>query len=298
MEKIRIIIDTTTTVQDDFIKKHNLYVIHNCISDENGNVYRDEKTIEQKRWVSEKIRNEGVIFTTSFINGAIMQEAVEELLKTCDKVLYVSLGKGFSGQYSSALQVEKIFDGKFVVFDSNSVCANNEILVKWLVEYVEAGNPIDKAVIEAHMDEINSMAPTLFTTPIYDGLIKNGRIPSYVAKILKISKLFPIIATEESNKKFGFFRKWEHNQIKIIEGLDSRFGTQKPRGDDIKEVYINESLLPENVLESLILQLMNYFQIPREKINVRSNPLLIFSSTLIDSYGVTILTNGIKKIKL
>ncbi|MGL4951544.1 MAG: DegV family protein [Mycoplasma sp.] len=298
MKKIRIIIDTMTTVTDDFIKEHNLHLLRNCLSDHAGNVYVDEKTDEQKRWVANMIETKGEFFATSYINGTIMQEAVEELLKTCDMVLYVSLGKGFSGQYSAALQVEKLFDGKFIVFDSNSVAANNEILLKWLVEYIESGNEIDKKYIEAKMQEINDTAPTLFTTPVYQGLIKAGRVPYLVAKILRISKLFPLIATEESNKKYGFFKKWESNQMKIIEGLDERFGGQKPRGKDIKNIYIVNSLLDQATIDSLIEKLHNYFEVSKDIILVRTTPLMIFSGTLLNSYGVTVQTHTMKKTKL
>ncbi|MGL4950918.1 MAG: DegV family protein [Mycoplasma sp.] len=297
MEKIKIIIDTMTTLQEDYIKKNDLLVLKNCLSDSKGNIYPDERTDEQKRIICEKVKKEGEVFTTSFINGAIMQDAAEKLLKTCDKVLYISLGKGFSGQFNVASQVEKEMNGKFIVFDTDTVAANTEILVRWLVEYIKT-NPVDKAVMEAKMRDINETAPTLFTTRFYDGLIKAGRMPSFMGKILKVSKLFPIVATEESNKKFGFFKKWETNQEKLIESMDERFGETKPRGKDIKTIYITSSLLPAETIEELKEKISKHFQVDKKIIEVRTTPLMVFCSSLDDSYGITILTNGMKRIKL
>lgn len=296
MKNIRFIIETSTTLPDEYLKANKITPMYMSISDKEGNMYVDERTDKQKAWVSTEIETKSTVFATSFINVGIMQEVVEKLLKECDCVVYVSLGKLYSGQYNSAMEVQKHFKGKFVVLHSNAISVNHEILTRWTIEYLKTA-PIDVNYIEAQYNEMNKHITTIFTTPKYDGLIKTGRVPPIVVKALKMIKLIPLIASEEVNKRYKFFRKWSEAERQVFEGVDGRFKIA-PRGTEIKELYITASILSKEYVEKLKDLASKYFHVSKDIIQVRTTPLVVFVSTLKDSFGITVYTKTLEKLKL
>lgn len=295
-KKIRIIIETANSLPDDYAKANNITILPMAISDQDGNLYKDERSDEQKEWAYKAIESQEKIFTTSFINMGVMQEVVAKLLKEADLVIYVSLSKGFSGQYNSALEVEKVFNGKFVVFHSAAVCTNMEIQNRWLVDFLK-NNDFNREYIQNHLEEINRHVATVFTTPLYQGLINSGRVPQIVSKALKLIKLFPIIASEECNKKYGFIKKWVDVDKQLFKALDERFITP-PRGEEIREMYIISSLLTMEAIAALKTSMATYYQISESQIHVRSTPLVIFVVTLKNSFGISVYTNNLERIPL
>lgn len=294
MKKIRFITDTSTTLTDEFIKANNIVKLPNSITDADK-VYFDDRTDKQKEWVSEQVENQKARFSTSFVNFQVMHDAVAELLKECDLVLYVSLGKGYSGQYNSAMEVVKKFKGKFIAYQSDAIACNSEILIQWLVDYAKTNDDFDVKTIETKMYELNTHITTIFATPKYEGLCSSGRVPVAVAKIFKLVKLFPIVLSEEVNKRYLFFKKWSESQNKLIEALDKRFHSA-PKGDEVKQIIICSSLLKKDYLDSLIQKLIVHYQIAKEKISVRTTPLVVMVATLVDSVGLCIYTKTLQKI--
>lgn len=295
-KKIRIIIETSNSLPADYAKANNITVLPMAICDQEGNLYNDERSDKQKEWAYNAIETGEKVFTTSFINTGIMQEVVEKLLLEADLVIYISLSKGFSGQYNAALEVEKMFDGRFVVFDSGAVCTNMEIQNRWLIEYLKE-NDFNKQDIQNQIEEINRHVTTVFTTPLYQGLVNSGRIPQIVCKALKLIKLFPIIASEECNKKYGFIKKWVDVDKQLFKALDARF-ENPPRGKEIREMYIISSLLTKEAIAILKTNMAEHYQINESQIFVRSTPLVIFVVTLKNSFGISIYTNNLERIPL
>lgn len=297
MKKIGFMYDSTGSVDKDFLKENDIYLIRNSINDIDGNIYIDECTDEQKAQICELMIDQKIKIKTSLVNKQIIKEAAESMLKKYEKVIYISIAPTFSGQYNNAIEVASELNGKFLVVHSNSTAIQSEIVLKWAIEYVKEHKDINQEKMQSEVIELSKHITTMFTTPNWDGLISSGRVPVVVAKTLKLAKMFPVIAAEETNQKERFYRKWTEAIPNLLDAIDKRFN-KPPRGSDIKEIYLCQSICTKDVISNILKQMANHFKIKINEIKVRTTPLCVMVTTLSHSFGMAILTsNGIIKNK-
>ncbi len=290
MEKLAILIDSTSTFDQSEIKKNGIHLIYNSINDDEGNIIEDICSDEQKRQLCELITKEHKAIKTSSINSQLLQEKFLELQKKYDQVIYLTLAPSFSSQYNNALLAKAAIGSKdVIVLHSQSVAAQTEIILEWLLNYVKTHKEFNQEAMQKEIAEVAKHITTILTTFHLEGLITSGRIPTSVAKLLKLAKMFPLIQGEETHKKAGLYRKWSESTKNVLEAIDNRF-PQPPRGNKIKEIILCQTLCEPERIKELVAKIAEHFEVKETIIKVRITPLLVLTACLKDSFGVTVYT--------
>lgn len=291
MNKISILIDSTSTIENQYLEKNHIQVIANSVNDNDGNVYEDDCTDEQKLKIAKKIEDD-VVMKTSLINEQKIYEKIQELLKKNEQVIFLCIGPGFSGQYNNALNVQqKIGTDRLLVLHTNSTACQSEMVLHWLVQKISDKQfEWNQNILQNEILELSNHITTMFTTNIYKGFINAGRVPSIVAKTLKLTKTFPVIQAEDTNTRERFFRKWNHAIENILDAIDKRFN-KPPRGKDIKELYLCQSLCKKEIINDILEKMANHFKFNINEIKIRTTPLCVLMTTCLNSFGMAIWTN-------
>lgn len=290
MKKIGILIDSTATVDQAYIKKHNIELIFNSVNDDDGNIYVDDCTDAQKEMLCNLIVGESKAIRTSSINSQIIEDKFREMMKRYDKIIYLCLAPSFSGQYNNAVSAKaNVGSDDVYVVHSNSIAVQTEVVLRWMVENLKV---VDGLSQEALQDTINGMSrhiTTMFTANTFEGMMITGRIPPTVAKILKLAKMFPIIRAEETNTKNNLYRKWTESIPNVLKAVDERFN-QPPRGNQIQQLYLCQSLCTSERIAEIKQAMADHFNYDINAIMVRTTPLAVLATTLKNSFGICVYT--------
>lgn len=149
-----------------------------------------------------------------------MAKIWEKALTKFDKLIFIPLSKGLSGQYNTAVMLAKepSFKNKVFIFDSNGVSVINLLLIKkaYQMSLVEK-NDVDTILEELKLIRDNYLA---FILP-YDinYLERGGRITKTAAALAKLTKITPILNFDGTIDKHDKTRTWKkavNNTIKDI----------------------------------------------------------------------------------
>lgn len=149
-----------------------------------------------------------------------MAKIWEKTLTKFDKLIFIPLSKGLSGQYNTAVMLAKEpnFKNKVFIFDSNGVSVINWLLIKkaYQMSLVEK-NDVNTILEELKLIRDNYLA---FILP-YDinYLERGGRIKKTAAALSKLTKITPILNFDGTIDKHDKTRTWKkavNNTIKDI----------------------------------------------------------------------------------
>lgn len=149
-----------------------------------------------------------------------MAKIWEKALTKFDKLIFIPLSKGLSGQYNTAVMLAKEpnFKSKVFIFDSNGVSVINWLLIKkaYQMSLVEK-NDVNTILEELKLIRDNYLA---FILP-YDinYLERGGRITKTAAALAKLTKITPILSFDGTIDKHDKTRTWKkavNNTIKDI----------------------------------------------------------------------------------
>jgi len=133
---IRIVIDSTSDVTEEIIRKHNLKMVPLTVNFENES-YLDKVELSSKDFF-EKLGNSERLPTTSQVSPGAFAEAFSEILLEGDQVLGIFLASELSGTYDSArIAKDMIGSDNIRIMDSKSVCLGAFTLILKAIELVE-----------------------------------------------------------------------------------------------------------------------------------------------------------------
>ncbi|WP_342276603.1 DegV family protein [Spiroplasma endosymbiont of Nebria brevicollis] len=155
-----------------------------------------------------------------------MAKIWEEMLTKFEKLIFIPLSKGLSGQYNTAtmLAKEPNFKNKIFIFDSNGVSIINWLLVKkaYQMSLVEK-NDVNTILEALKLIRYNYLAYILPYDLKY--LERGGRISKTAAALAKFTKIIPILTFDGTIDKHDKTRTWKkavNNTIKDILKIKSK----------------------------------------------------------------------------
>lgn len=295
MKKFKIIIDSMSTVANDFVKEFDLFVVPYTISDLDGKLIKDDFSANQKDKICSLIESNNDQ-KTSFVPGPLLEEYFQPFLKTYERVIYISAAPGFTGQFEASKSLMDKYQNLWI-FNSNAIASTIESQVREITQLLSKNKNVAYEEIEKLIFDISERSIILFSPKDVSGLLKSGRAPKILVKILKLTKTYPVILCEEKNKSTSVLtRKWDEIWNKITEVAKKSF-SGKLDGETIKFLYLYNSLLTQEELKAIQKKIAKIFNIASEQIKIRLTPMPILVHVLRHSVGIGITTINVYKHK-
>ncbi len=194
MEKIAILLDSTSGLREEEAKKHEhiymipLYTIFGEESFKDGIDLTDKEFFKKSDELYEKT---GTLPTTSQPSIGECIDMYEELLKTYDKILYISISEKMSGTYQSGVLASQEFDGKVTVVNSQTTAFGTYVPALLAAKMFEEGKSIEEAVEMIH--RVIEESTLFFVVGDLKHLQRTGRIGAAAAKIGNALQLKPVL---------------------------------------------------------------------------------------------------------
>ena len=236
MEKVKIIIDSSSDLTFDEIEKYNVDVIPLTINID-GNEY-DYRTISNDEYI-ERMRTATSYSTSQPAIGKFL-EAYEKWTKEGYKVIVLTLSSALSGTYNTAVTASSEFEGVHVV-DTKTTTRGMFFLLKECLKQLEENVSVEE--IAENLREKAKNILTYVTIDKLDNLVKGGRLSksqALIGGLLNIKVLTQLKETElVALDKVRGKKKLVQTLIKHIE--------EDKQGKTIKSISLPNSLADEYV---------------------------------------------------
>ena len=232
LEKVKVIIDSSSDLTFDEIEKYNVDVIPLTINID-GTEY-DYRTISNDEYI-ERMRTASSYSTSQPAIGKFI-EAFEKWTNEGYKVIVLTLSSALSGTYNTAVTASSEFEGVHVI-DTKTTTRGMVFLLKECLKQLEEN--ID---IEVISENLRKKAKNV-TIDKLDNLVKGGRLSksqALIGGLLNIKVLTQLKETElVALDKVRGKKKLVHTLINHIE--------EAKQGKTIKSISLPNSLADEYV---------------------------------------------------
>ncbi|MDR0985984.1 MAG: DegV family protein [Mycoplasmataceae bacterium] len=290
--KIGILIDSSSTFNDGFIKSNNIEIIPLSLTDNNNKVYDDLTDISHEDLL--KRLDNGEDFKTSCSQLGKLFNKVDEMLKKYEQVVFLPISMGLSSQYNQSLMVQQEYPNKFFVIKSTSAALANEFILKHLVDDIKKNLDINQII--NHAENNYNRICTYFSCEDLSGMIKGGRATKAVMHVIKFLHLKPIIQLDNKNQYGGVGRDYQHIIKKIIKNIHKDFN-EDLTPDKIINIGIYQAGYDKTKEDYILNEISNSFNYPKEKILIRFIPNCVLCHTHRGAYGISIETSLLRKNK-
>lgn len=236
LEKVKVIIDSSSDLTFDEIEKYNVDVIPLTINID-GTEY-DYRTISNDEYI-ERMRIASTYSTSQPAIGKFI-EAFEKWTKEGYKVIVLTLSSALSGTYNTAVTASLEFEGIYVV-DTKTTTRGMVFLLKECLSQLE--QQIEIETIVENLREKAKNILTYVTIDKLDNLVKGGRLSksqALIGGLLNIKVLTQLKETElVALDKVRGKKKLVHTLINHIE--------EAKQGKSIKNISLPNSLADEYV---------------------------------------------------
>lgn len=236
LEKVKVIIDSSSDLTFDEIEKYNVDVIPLTINID-GTEY-DYRTISNDEYI-ERMRTASTYSTSQPAIGKFI-EAFEKWTNEGYKVIVLTLSSALSGTYNTAVTASSEFEGVHVI-DTKTTTRGMVFLLKECLKQLEEN--LDVEVIAENLREKAKNILTYVTIDKLDNLVKGGRLSksqALIGGLLNIKVLTQLKETElVALDKVRGKKKLVHTLINHIE--------EAKQGKTIKSISLPNALADEYV---------------------------------------------------
>ena len=236
VEKVKVIIDSSSDLTFDEIEKYNVDVIPLTINID-GMEY-DYRTISNDEYI-ERMRTATSYSTSQPAIGKFI-EAFEKWTSEGYKVIALTLSSALSGTYNTAVTASSEFEGVYVV-DTKTTTRGMFFLLKECLKQLEENVAVEE--IAENLREKAKNILTYVTIDKLDNLVKGGRLSksqALIGGLLNIKVLTQLKETElVALDKVRGKKKLVHTLIKYIE--------EEKQNRTIKSISLPNALADEYV---------------------------------------------------
>ncbi len=204
---IQITADSTCDLPEEVLRAHKITLIPLGIV-MGGRLYSDGVNITTAD-IDAHVSAGGEISTTSAINAATYAAEFRRLRQSCDAVIHVNLGSGFSSCYQNALLAAEEVPGVFPV-DSRNLSVGQGLLVLAAAEAAERG--ATAAEILTLLETLIPRVEASFVLDRLDYMTKGGRCSAVTALGANLLKLHPCV--EVLDGRMGVTKKFRGSMEK------------------------------------------------------------------------------------
>ena len=187
---VRIIVDSTADMMPDIKKQVETVPLTLRFLDEE---FIDGVTIDHKAFY-EKLIESDVLPTTSQATPAAFVPYFDEVKKSGDSAVVITLSQKLSGTYQSACLASADYEDIYVV-DSSSVAIGTGVLVEYALGLKAEGKSAEEIAKELDKKKDDVVLVAMLDTLEY--LKKGGRISSSVAFVGGVLNIKPVISIDK-----------------------------------------------------------------------------------------------------
>lgn len=231
--KIGFIVDSTFTLDADFITKYHVKVAKLAVL-----VNGEEVTEVTNKQIDKWLENGDKVTTSQPPVGVFAGFYDELIAEGCEKIAVFTLPSTLSGTYNGAVTAKKLIstperDSDIVVIDSKTGSCGSAFIFKTFVEYLEAGMSFAEAVLK--INDYTNHGKFMFIIDSLKTLKQNGRLGLIKYIVSKLLHLKPILSFKNNSLKLekgaivGYHRAKEYF-LKTIE----KYITAHPE----KKIYV------------------------------------------------------------
>ncbi len=226
MEKIALVTDSTVYLPKKYLEENKIHVVSlNIIDGE-----KSYKELEVDNDFVFKRQDEKAGLTTSQPAPSEFVDAYEKAFKEgYEKVFVLTLSKGLSGTYQSAILGKNMVEqkDKIHVFDTNNAAYGNELLLEKLVDLLKSEKT--SAAVIKRMEKIIEETQLYFTVENLFSLQKGGRLSKAQALLGTVLRVKPIIKIVDGKLKL---EHKERTHKKVHKYLADQVLEDENRSDD------------------------------------------------------------------
>lgn len=233
MENYKIITNTTADLPSAYIEENNLgLVCFNYIMD--GESYGKDKELDWKEFYA--MMREGKMPTTSQVNPQQFKEYLEECLKECNKLLYISFSSGLTGSCQNAILaaqelMEEHPEAEIVVIDSKCASMGEGLFVHKAVQMQKQGKTMRETA-----DCLEELVPHLvhvFTVDDLNHLHRGGRVSKTAAVVGTLAGIKPILQVDDEGHLIPIakVRGRKKSLLELVNYMEQKMGSYRDRND-------------------------------------------------------------------
>ena len=200
MSKTAVIVDSSSYIDKNTIKKYNIFVVYDPIIFATEPITEDHWKTQQSFFTD--LNNAKEVPTTSQPTPGSFQKVFEEVTSQgYDSAIIVTLSSGISGTYQSAKNIAEAYEGfkEVLVWDSKIAIlgAGNQAI--YAAELLKQGKTISE--IKKSLKTLRDSTSVFFVVDSIKHLQRTGRISSGQALVAGAIKIKPILTFDDGEIK-------------------------------------------------------------------------------------------------
>ncbi|MBR3333819.1 MAG: DegV family protein [Clostridia bacterium] len=205
--KIRMTADSTCDLTPELIRKYEIGVAPLSVVID-GEVFHDGVDVTPRDIF--RAAEAGKSVRTAAVNTFEYREFFEKQLKSCDQLVHVCLGSGFSSCYSDAVEASREVGNVFVV-DSRNLSTGSGLLVLEGLRMIREGAGDGKVIAET-LQAKTGLVNASFVLRTVDYLRRGGRCTGLEALGAKMLHIRPSIVVQDGKMRPGekYRGRFEH----------------------------------------------------------------------------------------
>ena len=292
-KKILLLTDSSTTMSKEDASKYDVEILPLAIYRNDGKEYinnLDELTASELF----NMNDEGYTFKTSCTPQLLLEDTISQKLTTYDYIIALPISEKWSSQYShlKALSNEPEFKDRLFVANVLEFGFALENLCIDLRQMIDNGQDDPKTLIE-YANNFHKKTVAFFACKNLEGLVASGRVPKVIAKLFKLTKIYPVIRIEAENHLDSIVKNWNEVPNKCIKALIKTYGKLLP--EDVKQITILTAGNSQDYINEVRKDLAKAIKIDENLIQTRVAPNVFVNIVSKDAIGFHIIANKNKQ---
>ena len=226
MSKIRIVTDSSITIEPELVEKYNITVVPLSVMVD-GVIYSDSDLREEGRFL-DMMKHSKELPKTSQPPVGLFDETYEKLVKEgAEQIVAIHLMHTLSGTCEASRQGASLSGADVTVIDSGFTDQCLKFQVVEAAKLAEAGDSLDEIV--ARVEEVKSKSELHIGVSTLENLVKGGRIgrvTGLLSSLLNIRVIMELkdyqLNTIANGRGAKTFTKWLDSYINGIKDKDRK----------------------------------------------------------------------------
>ncbi|WP_236785840.1 DegV family protein [Anaerococcus ihuae] len=264
MEKIKIIVDSGSSISPEVAKKYNMGIIYFKIHID-GETYTDQIDIKSEEFFDKLGKSEEKVTTSIPGVGEFTEMLNEYINEGYNKILCFSIGSSLSGMNNMMNLAKNHIENKDVTID----IIDTEIAslpIYFIATKAAKSALAGKSYQEIYKEAIEDVkkANVFVRVDTLDYLVKGGRLPKSIGKVASLMKFTPIFTMKEGEIKIAkrvIGKKKSFKEMAKI--LKEKIQDKKEyilaigEGNSLEEIKIIKELLKDEIKNAKLFKEMS-----------------------------------------